>query len=214
MTLLWLIAGAAVLAFERRRNREMFGGGPFKGLGQAAWWAAVTMTTVGYGDKAPKTLGGRIVAIIWMLASIGLIAVFTATISASLTAEKLTGKVRGLRDLPHVRVGSVTQSEPVRWLVDHGITPTSFSTEQNGLKAIVDDRIDAFVFDEIALKYAVKSDFPGRVQVLAETFDQYYVCMGLPIGSPLRKPINAALLKLFETKQWNRIVKRYIGSEG
>jgi len=149
-----------------------------------------------------------------VLASIGLIAGLTATISASLTAEKLTGKVRGLRDLPHVRVGSVTQSEPARWLVDHGITPTSFQTEQVGLKAVVDDRIDAFVFDEIALKYAVKKDFPGRVHVLSETFDHYFVCIGLPIGSSLRKPINAALLQLMETKQWNRIVERYIGPEG
>lgn len=48
----------------------MYGGRPIKGLGQAVWWAAVTMTTVGYGDKAPKTLGGRVVAVAWMLASI------------------------------------------------------------------------------------------------------------------------------------------------
>ncbi len=212
LILLWLIAGAAVWAFERRRNREMYGEGPINGIGQAVWWAAVTMTTVGYGDKAPKTLGGRIVAVVWMLASIVFIAGFTATISASLTAVKLTGKVRGLQDLPHVRVGTVTQSEPVRWLVDHGITPTLFSSEQDGLQAIVDDRIDAFVFDEIVLKYTVKNDFLGRVHVLAETFDHYYLCMGLPIGSALRKPINAALLKLMETRQWDSIVERYIGS--
>ena len=189
------------------RNREIYGDGPIKGLGHAVWWAAVTMTTVGYGDKAPKTLGGRIVAVAWMLASIVFIAGFTATISAFLTAEKLTGKVRGLQDLSHVRVGSVIQSEPVRWLVDHGITPALFSTEQDGLQANVDDRIDAFVFDEIVLKYTVKNDFPGRVHVLTETFDHYYLCMGLPIGSPLHKAINAALLKLMETDHWNRIVE-------
>lgn len=149
-----------------------------------------------------------------MLASIVLIAGFTATISASLTAEKLTGKVRGLQDLPHVRVGSVTQSQPVKWLVDHGITPALFLTEQDGLQALVDDRIDAFVFDETVLKYTAKNDFIGRVYVLAETFDQYYLSMGLPVGSPLRKPINGALLKIMETDHWNRLVMRYIGSGG
>ena len=212
LILLWLIAGATVLLFEGRRNREMFGGGPIKGLGHAVWWAAVTMTTVGYGDKAPKTLGGRIVAIVWMFASIVFISSFTASMSASLTAEKLLGKVRGLHDLPHVRVGSVTQLEALKWLAEHGIAPVSFLTEQEGLQAIVDNKIDAFVYDEVVLKHIVKTDFPGRVHVLAGTFDHYYVSMGMPNGSPLREPINRALLKIMEKDEWNRLVERYIGS--
>ena len=99
------------MEFEGRRNRDMFGAGAIKGIGHGIWWAAVTMTTVGYGDKAPQTLGGRIVAIIWMFASIILISSFTASITTSLTISELSGKVRGSRDLPTVRVGSVAQSE-------------------------------------------------------------------------------------------------------
>jgi len=214
LILLWVVSGAAVLLFERQRNREMFGAGPMKGLGNAVWWAAVTMTTVGYGDKTPKTLGGRIVAITWMLASVVLIVGFTATFSSSLTAERLSGKVRGLQDLPHVRVGSVSQSEALKWLVDRGIAPTSFSKSTEGLQAIVDGRIDAFVFDETVLRHTAKNEFPNLVHVLAETFDHYYVCMGMQHGSPLREPINRALLKIMETEQWQNSAKRYIGSDG
>jgi hypothetical protein len=50
LVVLWLMAGAAVWVFESRRNREMFGGGPIKGLCHAVWWAVVTMTTVGTQD--------------------------------------------------------------------------------------------------------------------------------------------------------------------
>ena len=212
LILLWLIAGATVLLFEGRRNREMFGGGPIKGLGHAVWCAAVTMTTVGYGDKAPKTFGGRIVAIAWVFGSIVLISSFTAWISASLTAERLTGKVRGHHDLLYVRVGSMAQSQTLRWLTERGTAPAPFLTEREGLQAVVDNKIDAFVFDELVLKHIVKNDFPGRVHVLAGTFDHYYMSMGMPNGSPLREPINRALLKIMETDEWTRLVERYIGS--
>jgi len=36
--------------------------------------------------------------------------------------------------------------------------------------------------------------------------------MGMPNGSPLREPINRALLKIMETEKWKRMVKHYIGS--
>ncbi|NIQ88829.1 MAG: transporter substrate-binding domain-containing protein [Deltaproteobacteria bacterium] len=69
LLLLALIAGTIVWLFEARRNPKMFGGGTVRGVGHGIWWAIVTLTTVGYGDKAPKTLGGRMVALIWMFAS-------------------------------------------------------------------------------------------------------------------------------------------------
>jgi ABC-type amino acid transport substrate-binding protein len=130
LVLLSFAAGALVWLFEGRRNREMFGGGLPKGLGHGIWWAMVTMTTVGYGDKAPKTFGGRIVALIWMFASIILVAGFTAAITASLTLGELSGKVRGLRDLHGVRVGAVDQSGALNFLAQRGIAALPFDNEK------------------------------------------------------------------------------------
>lgn len=211
LILLWLAAGSLVWSFEGRRNRDMFGAGPVKGIGHGIWWAAVTMTTVGYGDKAPQTLGGRIVAIIWMIASIILISSFTAAITTSLTVSELSGKVRGLRDLPTVRVGSVAQSEGQNYLGEKGIAVFPFKNERDGLQALVDAKIDAFVFDESVLKYLTRTQYPARVHVLPETFDHYYVSMAVPQGSPIREPLNRAILKFMETNQWTRIVEQYFG---
>ena len=49
---------------------------------EGVWWALVTLTTVGYGDIAPVTLGGRITAAVLMLSGIGVLAFITASIAA------------------------------------------------------------------------------------------------------------------------------------
>jgi voltage-gated potassium channel len=53
----------------------------------ALWWAIVTVTTVGYGDRFPITEGGRIVAVVLMLVGIGLIGVLTATVASVFIKE-------------------------------------------------------------------------------------------------------------------------------
>ena len=70
LLLMTLVFGIVVWLFERQRNSEMFSNGCVEGMGDGIWWAMVTMSTVGYGDKAPKTIGGRIFAFIWMICSI------------------------------------------------------------------------------------------------------------------------------------------------
>jgi voltage-gated potassium channel len=50
-------------------------------IGDALWWSFVTTTTVGYGDIAPQSLGGRIVAVCLMLIGIGFLSMLTGTIA-------------------------------------------------------------------------------------------------------------------------------------
>ena len=208
--LMSLIVGIIVWSFEKRRNSEMFGDGNVKGIGHGIWWAMVTMTTVGYGDKAPKTMGGRISAIIWMIFSIVFIASFTAAITSQLTLTELRGKVHGFNDLYHARVGCTSGSEGFAFLAKKGIAAIPFESIEKGLLAVDSHMVDAFVQDEKILSYLTKRDFPGRVQVVGGTFDEYFVSIALQQNSPLRKPINKALLKFMKTESWNELLNRYI----
>jgi polar amino acid transport system substrate-binding protein len=210
LTMMSLIAGIIVWLFERHRNSEMFGEGTVEGIGHGIWWAMVTMTTVGYGDKAPRTIGGRIVALIWMIFSIIFIASFTANITASLTISDLKGKVHGFNNLYNARVGSISGSEGFDYLTKQGITVIPIENYQEGLQAVASKKIDAFVQDEHILRLLVKSEFPGRVQVLPGTFDEYFVSIALQEKSPLRKQINKALLKVMQTQNWTEWKNRYL----
>jgi len=54
----------------------------------AIWWAWVTITTVGYGDKYPVTTEGRIIASALMTVGVGLFGTFTGFIASWFLAEK------------------------------------------------------------------------------------------------------------------------------
>jgi len=59
-----------------------------KSAEDAIWWAYVTITTVGYGDRYPVTTEGRIIAAILMTAGVGLFGTFTAFVASWFVAEK------------------------------------------------------------------------------------------------------------------------------
>jgi ABC-type amino acid transport substrate-binding protein len=212
LVLLWITAGVALWLCERRRNRAVSSDGPLRGVEHGVWWAAVTMTTVGYGDVAPKTMGGRIVATIWMLISIVLIASFTAKITTSLTVDALHGKVRGLQDLAGVRVGAMAGSESLDYLTQRGIVALPIRSAREGLQSIVDDELDAFVFDRAVLAHLAKTSFPAALQVLPDNFDPYYVGVAMLPGSALREPMNRALLQIMADDGWSRLVASYVGT--
>ncbi len=73
-----VFSSIAVLHFER----EAGDGANIQGPDDALWWAFVTVTTVGYGDKYPVTAGGRIVAALTMTAGVGLFGTFTGFVAA------------------------------------------------------------------------------------------------------------------------------------
>jgi len=78
-----LFAGAwLVLLFEQNAK-----GSNIHNYPDALWWAIVTVTTVGYGDRFPTTGGGRAIAVILMLVGIGLIGVLTATVASVFIKE-------------------------------------------------------------------------------------------------------------------------------
>ena len=49
------------------------------------WWSFITMTTVGYGDRVPKTLGARLFSVGWILTGIIAFSALTATFSTQMT---------------------------------------------------------------------------------------------------------------------------------
>jgi polar amino acid transport system substrate-binding protein len=208
--LLFLVA-LLVWLFERRLNAEQFGGSAWRGIGSGFWWSAVTMTTVGYGDKSPRSMGGRIVALVWMFTALIVISSFTAAITASLTITRLAGPVAGPDDLSRVRVGSVSASTSASYLDWRQLPYAAFPSAGEALQALADGQVDAVVYDAPILRYDVRQRFSSQLVVLPGTFERQYYGFAVPAGSPLREAVNRDLLARISTPAWQSMLQRYLG---
>ncbi|MHB2153570.1 potassium channel family protein [Caldithrix abyssi] len=86
------VVGDVIYLIESRINTG------FKSIGDGIWWFFVTISTVGYGDKVPSTITGKVISILVMFFGVALLSVITATISSIFVAKKLR-EGKGLQEL-------------------------------------------------------------------------------------------------------------------
>ncbi|MCX6396564.1 MAG: potassium channel family protein [Propionibacteriales bacterium] len=72
-----VLGSIAVLDVEQDAD-----GANITSFGDALWWAATTVTTVGYGDRFPVSTSGRLIAVALMLVGIALVGAITAAVAA------------------------------------------------------------------------------------------------------------------------------------
>lgn len=91
--ILLVFSSIAMLQFE---NEE---GSNIKSATDAFWWAMTTMTTVGYGDRYPVTMEGRIVACVLMVAGVGLFGSFTGYMASLLVQPEIKDESNDIKHL-------------------------------------------------------------------------------------------------------------------
>jgi ABC-type amino acid transport substrate-binding protein len=210
--LLTLLGALAWLA-EHRRNPQ-FPAPPVPGIGAGLWWSAVTMTTVGYGDKAPITPLGRLIALVWMFASLIVISGFTAAIASSLTVGALDDTVGGIEDLYGKRVLTVAGSTSASFLTEKLIRHRTVVDADAALETLADGQADAVVYDAPILRYLVQEQHVGRLRVLPILLTRQDYGIALPRQTARREALNVHILEIIHTPEWERMVEGYLGRHG
>lgn len=151
--LLLLIVGFVFWLVERSDNDELKSdGSKAKGIGHGFWWAAVTATTIGYGDLVPRTLGGRIVAMIWMLFAMAITALLTAYLVSLTGGQDATTSLD--EALSGQRVGYVTDGLVQPNNLRSAESTMAFANLPSALKALDADAIDAVAYPHQPAKAA------------------------------------------------------------
>lgn len=200
-----VLVGFLIWLVERRANETM--DTPSEGF-----WSSLTMLlTASFTPPEPRTLAGRTIAALWVVVSLVMLTFFTGVVTSALTVQSLQGRVRGVSDLPHMRVGGVTGSTGLQWMRDERIRATAYVTVIDGLNAVANGKIDAFVYDAPILRYLAQSDFDGRIIILPDNFAPQDYAFALPEGSALRRPLNQELISIKTSDVWKKRVFEYLG---
>ncbi|MGC1306257.1 MAG: transporter substrate-binding domain-containing protein [Phormidesmis sp.] len=209
LSLLLLVVGLIVWLFERSSNEEMFRAKPTGGLWDSFWWAGVTLTTIGYGDKAPISVGGRVVALLWMLVSMGITASLTASITSVVTQDK-TGQLTQFAGLKNMDVGSIEDSGAAQELQQQGISFQPIRTPLQGLQSIEGGQLDAFVDDTAMLRYLNRNELQNRLAVESTGLRSRRYVFALPEDAENFETINAQMMREQDEADWQSLLKRFL----
>lgn len=210
LILLLAMTGVGIWMVERKHNASDFGGHWWQGIGSGFWWSAVTMTTVGYGDKAPKTFLGRVFGLIWMFAGLILISGMTAAIASALTVQNLGGNLSRSQKFSDWKIATVKDSSGERFALDQGWIISSYPTAQQAVFAIQGSEVDAILYDRVGLEYMLSQDESLQCEILPGTLNSESYSLALPQNSALRDPLNVDILKIVNDKLIREIQSKYM----
>jgi len=153
--LMIMLGFGIIIWLAERESNDQFRKDP-SGIWDEFYYNIVVMSTVGFGDKAPKTLVGKVVTAFLIILYLIIGAILIGNISASIMKSGQEG-IQDISQLSYLKVGTVRKSASSVFLDKHDIKYVQYDNSQEGMEAIVSGNLDAFGHQEVwerAGKYA------------------------------------------------------------
>ena len=204
---LWMVFFSHLMWFaERRYNESQFPKSYIEGIDDAIWWAVVTVTTVGYGDKAPKTPVGRVVGILWMLFGLAMFSVLTGHMSSQFVKLGQRNEIEKAPDLQDRTVCGYASTFDQHWLSGIRINAVVGSGVGECGEMLRKGEVDAILMDRPIMQYYKLTEEWCRTANLAISPPLASPLVGLiyPEGSKwaaLRTRINAGILSFINSPE-------------
>jgi polar amino acid transport system substrate-binding protein len=197
---------ANVLWLVERRGNPDFKGPYLPAIGESLWG------TGEHGERNAPGVVKRITVVGMWLLGVLLIAQLTATVTSSLTVQRLHSDIRGPEDLPGKVVGSVSGTVAGDYLTKRGLPFVDVANADDAIARLLQGDVQAVVFGAPTLQYWVAKRGRGAVQVVGPLFRPERIAIAVSEGSALRKRINAALDELYEDGTYGELYARWFTS--
>jgi ABC-type amino acid transport substrate-binding protein len=207
-----------VWKYEHPVNEEMWPRSYWEGMGESFWWTISIFLVGGADNKGPIGKGGRIVATLWMFASVIAVSLLTASLSAVLTVNALPVEINGPDDLYGRVVGTLRGSVAETWLekevnpLGQKITVKPYLDVQTAIDALRSGTVKAVVYDAPILEYYISKNNATDIELVGGLFEKSNYGFALKQGSPIREPINQVMLQLKENGVIDQIHAKWFGS--
>jgi polar amino acid transport system substrate-binding protein len=214
-----LLVGTMVLIsylvwrYEHKVNEDQWPADYRSGMWESFWWTISTLLVGGADNKGPVGVGGRIIAIVWMLLSIVLVSLLTASFTTTLTINSLNGDINGPGDLPGRNVATVKGSTAETWLAAKGAKVSSFATVVECISSLKAGTANAVVYDAPVLQYEAAKLEDKNLRMVGPIFEPQKYAFALQPNSPIRERLDQALLTLTERGVGSELRKKYFGSD-
>jgi ABC-type amino acid transport substrate-binding protein len=208
LSALLLVVAIVFWFLEREKNDDDFGGDRtwYEGIGASFWWAGVTLTTIGYGDKSPQSFGGRALAMLWMLVSLFVTATLTASLVSVFGSENV---VNFPDDLKESKVMVVEDSPVADYLEEQSINAQEIKAAQKGLEALKKEKVDYFVHNTGSLRYLKKNNEAYAPSIQSTYKVPQAFAFGLSENQVVSDQLTARLHTILLSENWQLILKEY-----
>ncbi len=200
---------SALIMWWLERGKTSFNDKLIPGFGDAVYWANVTMTSTGYGDKTPMTGKGKAWAVMVMWIGIYFVAPYvTAKMSVMMNSDNNKYSINSYNDLGGMKVAYPEGTTSKKALTQVKAMPIPYSNVDGCYVALKDKEVDAVVFDMPVLNYLTQKN-KDNVMLLDNIFDHQYYGIAVQEGSELREKINVSLLKLSRSEDYNILYNKW-----
>ena len=194
-----LVVGSLIWLAERRENSEQFPKRWLPGIASGMWFAVVTLTTVGYGDKAPISRTGRGITATWMVISLIAVSSLTASLASAFTLFLSGAKetmIRSPLQLQQRRVVTLEGTSGVELAERSGMRVVKAENLDQGIDLLLSDQAEALIFERPALRFHLKQNPQLAVQLAPFTLAEETYGFVFRSGNPLRNALNVSILRL------------------
>ena len=218
--LVWLLAALAIALIpahitwlvERRHDDSMVARTYFPGILQALGWSLGMLAT--QPDNFPKHWASRTLGLAMAFVSIIFVSIFTATLTANLTVDKINSQITSPSDLLGKSVCTLGASTAADYLKKIGVEFTAAPSIADCYSGLRQSNFEAVVFDAPALSYYLSRDGAGTAQLVGQVFEREDYGIAFRRGSDVRRQLDEALLGMREDGTYDLIRQKWFGSNG